>query len=243
MDIPSVMNQTRIPAGGWHRRPRPHAHLCLRLGAGLSVRPALTAGGLPTTVSRAEQTRPTAHAHHRRQAQAPPPWGTTKAGAGVRAVPPSAARAPGFLQRAMLDLTVLIQAGSGTLKKGREGAVGQFLKNTQLRPYTTPPFFCMDLSHKTLPTYAQPVTHPVSLGPLRFLCRGDGQTLAYVSRLVFPRCGPALEASILCSGGQNGPVLVPCYKKHCLPGGGTRLLSVQWVLLKVKPGAPAKSRS
>lgn len=131
VDIPSAMNQTRIPAGGWHRRPGPHAHLCLRLGAGLSVRPALTAGELSTTVSRAEQTQLTAHAHHRRQAQAPPPWDTTKVVAGVRAVPPSAARAPGFLQRAMLDLIVVIQAGSGTLKKGR-----QFLKNTQLRPYT-----------------------------------------------------------------------------------------------------------
>lgn len=160
VDIPSAMTQTRIPVGGWHRRPRPHAHLCLRLGAGLSVRPTLTAGGLPTTVSRAEQTQPTAHAHRRQQAQAPPPWDTTKAIVGVRAVPPSAARAPRFLQRAMLDLIVVIQAGSGTLKKGRDGAVGQFLKNTQLRPYTTPLFFCMDLSPKTLPTYAHPVTHP-----------------------------------------------------------------------------------
>lgn len=37
--------------------------------------------------------------------------------------------------------------------------------------------------------------------------------------MVFPRCGPALEASILCSGGQNGPERFPCYKKHCLPSG------------------------
>lgn len=101
------------------KTPRPP--VCLRLGAGISFRPALTTGGLPTTVSQAEQTRPSAHAHHRRHAQVPPPWDTTKAVAGVRAVPPSAAGAPGFLQRAMLDLTVMVKAGSGTLKKGKEG--------------------------------------------------------------------------------------------------------------------------
>lgn len=158
MDTPSDMNQTGYPpvGGTGDQDPTP---TCVPASAGaqLSVRPALTPENHLRHCREPSKhcpPRTRASAHRRRQAQAPPPWDTTKAGAGVRAVPPSSRggvwNGLRLVQRAMLDWTVVTQAGTGTLKKGSMGSVGEFLKNTQLRPY-----FCVDLPPRpSLPTSA-----------------------------------------------------------------------------------------